>query len=80
MPVEIEDEIDVESMVIMRLVVDDAMKNLTEAEKQAFLLCERDGLSSEEAGERMDRSANAVRCLKLRASKKLAEYRRKFLE
>jgi len=80
LPVEIEDEIDVENMALMRLVADAAMEGLTEAEKQAFLLCARDGLSSEEAGKAMGKSGNAVRCLKFRAAKKIDEYRRDFLQ
>lgn len=73
------DGVDTEDMVIMRLAVEEAMASLTEAEKEAFLLCEQEGLSSEEAGEKMGKSGNAVRCLKLRAAKKLGEYLRQFL-
>jgi len=80
LPVEIEDEIDVENMALMRLVADAAMDGLTEAEKQAFLLCARDSLSSEEAGKAMGKSGNAVRCLKFRAAKKIGKYHRDFLQ
>jgi len=79
-PIEVQNDVDVEDMALRQMAAEEAMQKLTPDERQAFLLCVRDGLTSHQAGERIGKSADRVRHLKMEAARKLADYWRDFRE
>jgi len=72
---------DPEEMAFRRMAAEEAMgllSKLSEDERQAFVLRVVHGLSSEQIAQRLERTVDAVRCLKYRAAKKLDAFRRDF--
>jgi RNA polymerase sigma-70 factor (ECF subfamily) len=66
---------DVEQMAMDRMIAEDAVKQLSEEERQALLL-RLAGLTSEEIAQQMGKTVDAVRSLKYRATQRLARHLR----
>ncbi len=76
-PENVPSETELETLMLNRMIAEEALRQLSEDERQAYVYRVVDGLSIREIADRMGRTVDSVTCLKYRAAKKISEYVRR---